>query len=127
MFLPFFDKNGDGYISKSELKSAMKKMDQDCSDEAVERMFAEADLDGDGEVSFKEFVSRLDLEGQQQEATSDRALALELQTQLALDGDGEVSFKEFVSRLDDGGSSRGGGEGGYSGAYSGGYSGGYDG
>ena len=35
----------------------MKKMDEDCSDEAVERLIAEADLDDDGEVNFKEFVS----------------------------------------------------------------------
>lgn len=51
-----FDKNGDGYISKSEMKSAMKKINENFNDEEIDDIIKEADLDDDGEVNFNEFV-----------------------------------------------------------------------
>lgn len=51
-----FDKNGDGYISKSEMKSAMKKMNENFSDAEIDQIIQDADLDDDGEVNFHEFV-----------------------------------------------------------------------
>merc|ERR1719195_477094 len=46
-----FDANGDGAISRSELKNAMK-----ISDTELDIVFALGDLDGDGEISMGEFV-----------------------------------------------------------------------
>merc|ERR1719438_269658 len=46
-----FDANGDGAISRSELKNGMK-----VSDAELDIVFALGDLDGDGEISMSEFV-----------------------------------------------------------------------
>ena len=46
-----FDVNGDGQISRSELKNGMKMSDGD-----LDVVFALGDLDGDGEISMGEFV-----------------------------------------------------------------------
>jgi Ca2+-binding EF-hand superfamily protein len=45
------DANGDGQISRNELKNAMKLNDAD-----LDTVFALGDLDGDGEISMGEFV-----------------------------------------------------------------------
>ncbi|CAH3176449.1 unnamed protein product, partial [Porites evermanni] len=48
-----FDKDGNGYINASELKELMEKLGEKLSDEQIEKMIAEADLDEDGKVSYK--------------------------------------------------------------------------
>ncbi len=42
---------------RSELKTAMKKIDEKFSDREIEQLIAEADMDADGEVNFKEFTT----------------------------------------------------------------------
>lgn len=54
-----FDKNGDGLISSSELRHVMTSLGEKLSDEEVEDMLKEADLDGDGMVNYIEFVGIL--------------------------------------------------------------------
>ena len=56
VFFGFFDKNGDGYISRSELKEALDKLGEDFSDDEIEFMIREADTDQDGEIDYKEFA-----------------------------------------------------------------------
>ncbi|KAG5044381.1 hypothetical protein AAZX31_03G226100 [Glycine max] len=51
-----FDKDHDGYISPSELRSVMRTIGEKVTDEEVEQMVKEADLDGDGLVDYEEFV-----------------------------------------------------------------------
>merc|ERR1711935_261928 len=51
-----FDKDGNGYISKSELKTVMTNLGQTLTDDEIEDMIKEADLDGDGRVNYEEFV-----------------------------------------------------------------------
>lgn len=51
-----FDKNGDGYISASELKSVMESLGEKMTDEQVEEMIREADLDGNGLIDYNEFI-----------------------------------------------------------------------
>merc|ERR1711894_374026 len=50
-----FDKNGDGYICKSELTSAMKKLNENFTDHEIQMLITDADLDLDEKVNFKEF------------------------------------------------------------------------
>merc|ERR1712062_265521 len=50
-----FDKKGDGYICKSELSTAMKKLNENFTDHEIEMLITEADLDLDERVNFKEF------------------------------------------------------------------------
>jgi len=54
-----FDKNKDGFITRSELKSAMRKIGEKVSDKQVDGMVKEADLDKDGKVNYDEFVKVL--------------------------------------------------------------------
>ncbi|XP_037921203.1 calmodulin-like isoform X2 [Hermetia illucens] len=51
-----FDKNNDGLISSSELRHVMTNLGEKLSEEEVDDMIKEADLDGDGMVNYHEFV-----------------------------------------------------------------------
>jgi len=57
--LQVFDKDGNGYISASELKHVMSKLGVLFSDNELQEMIAEADLDGDGQVNFQEFQAMM--------------------------------------------------------------------
>ncbi|WCJ43880.1 Calmodulin [Euphorbia peplus] len=51
-----FDKDQDGFISPYELRHVMMNLGEKLSDEEVELMIKEADLDGDGLVNYDEFL-----------------------------------------------------------------------
>lgn len=51
-----FDKDQNGYISASELRHVMINLGEKLTDEEVEQMIREADMDGDGQVNYEEFV-----------------------------------------------------------------------
>ncbi|XP_020092609.1 neo-calmodulin-like [Ananas comosus] len=59
-----FDKDQNGYISASELRHVMINLGEKLTDEEVEQMIKEADLDGDGQVNFEEFVRMMMLSNQ---------------------------------------------------------------
>ena len=54
-----FDKNGDGKISKEELKVVMTNLGEKLTDAEIEEMIHEADDDGDGSVDYEEFVKMM--------------------------------------------------------------------
>ncbi|XP_044728364.1 calmodulin-like isoform X2 [Chrysoperla carnea] len=54
-----FDKNNDGLISSNELRHVMTNLGEKLSEEEVDDMIREADLDGDGMVNYEEFVTIL--------------------------------------------------------------------
>lgn len=47
-----FDKNKDGLISSSELRHVMTNLGERLSEEEVDDMIKEADMDGDGMVNY---------------------------------------------------------------------------
>ncbi len=51
-----FDKNNDGFLTAHELKGAWDKMGEPLSLQEAKIMIAQADENGDGKVSYKEFV-----------------------------------------------------------------------
>lgn len=51
-----FDKNGDGVISVSELRQVMNNLGERLTDRELQRMFQNADQDGDGEINFNGIV-----------------------------------------------------------------------
>ena len=50
-----FDIDGDGLITEDELKTTMDSLGEPMNEKEVKAMIAEADLDGDGKINFKEF------------------------------------------------------------------------
>lgn len=51
-----FDNDGDGFISPDELRRVMTNLGEKLTDEDVDDMIREADLNGDGLVDYSEFV-----------------------------------------------------------------------
>ncbi|XP_009386769.2 calmodulin-like [Musa acuminata AAA Group] len=54
-----FDKDQNGYISEAELRKVMMSLGEKLTDEEVAQMIREADLDGDGQVNFEDFVQMM--------------------------------------------------------------------
>ena len=52
-----FDKDKDGTITTKELANVMRSLNQDPTEEELNEMIAEVDLDGNGEIDFEEFVT----------------------------------------------------------------------
>lgn len=51
-----FDKDGNGFISAAELRHVMTNLGEKLSDKEVDEMIREADVDGDGQINYEEFV-----------------------------------------------------------------------
>ena len=48
-----FDKDGSGTITSDELKEVMKAMGENLTEEEIDQMIREADIDGDGEINYE--------------------------------------------------------------------------
>jgi len=51
-----FDKDGNGYITAMELRFVMNNLGEKLTEEEIEEMIVEADIDGDGQINYEEFV-----------------------------------------------------------------------
>ncbi|XP_076096051.1 uncharacterized protein LOC143067009 isoform X1 [Mytilus galloprovincialis] len=51
-----FDRDNNGFISAQELRLVMANLGEKLTDEEVEEMIKEADMNGDGQVDYTEFV-----------------------------------------------------------------------
>mmetsp|Transcript_33531 Transcript_33531/g.53456 ORF Transcript_33531/g.53456 Transcript_33531/m.53456 type:complete len:135 (-) Transcript_33531:29-433(-) len=49
----------DEYLSKTELKMVLSVLGENLTDSEVQEMIREADLDGDGQINYKEFVNMM--------------------------------------------------------------------
>merc|ERR1711924_88846 len=47
-----FDKDGNGFISAAELRHIMTNLGEKLTDEEVDEMLREADIDGDGQINY---------------------------------------------------------------------------
>lgn len=56
-----FDKDGNGFISAAELRHVMTNLGEKLTDEEVDEMIREADIDGDGQVNYEGCIALLDL------------------------------------------------------------------
>lgn len=51
-----FDKDGNGMINAAELRHVLTNLGEKLTDEEVDEMIREADMTGDGQVNYDEFV-----------------------------------------------------------------------
>ena len=94
-----FDVNGDGQISRSELKNAMK-----LSDSELDIVFALGDLDGDGEISMGEFIMIMsplakNAVGRFRNCFRDIHELITAFTQIDANGDGSISQQELAAGM----------------------------
>jgi len=54
-----FDKNGNGLVSVAVLRHVMKELGGKLSDEEIDGMIREPDVDGDGNINYEEFVKMM--------------------------------------------------------------------
>ena len=54
-----FDKDGNGFISPAGLRHFMTTIGDKLTDEEVDKIIREADIDGDGRVNYEEFVKMM--------------------------------------------------------------------
>uniref|UniRef100_A0AAX7TJW8 Calmodulin 1b n=1 Tax=Astatotilapia calliptera TaxID=8154 RepID=A0AAX7TJW8_ASTCA len=58
-----FDKDGDGTITTKELGTVMRSLGQNPTEaelqDMINEMIREADIDGDGQVNYEEFVQMM--------------------------------------------------------------------
>lgn len=54
-----FDRNGDGFITKEELRQALLNLGERLTDEELDRMMADADTDGNGLIDYPEFAAMM--------------------------------------------------------------------
>lgn len=52
-----YDTNNDGFITKDELRHMLETLGDHPSEEQIDRMMKDADLNGDGKISLEEFIS----------------------------------------------------------------------
>ena len=50
---PVFDRDGDGFITTRELRHVMHNIGERLSDEELDNMMREADVNGDGKIDYQ--------------------------------------------------------------------------
>lgn len=51
-----FDRDDNGFISAAELRHVMTNLGEKLSDEEVDEMVREADIDGDGQINYEGII-----------------------------------------------------------------------
>ncbi|PSR86744.1 Calmodulin like [Actinidia chinensis var. chinensis] len=51
-----FDKDQDGFISAADLSHVMTNLGENLTDEDIDSIICAADVDGDGQINYEEFV-----------------------------------------------------------------------
>ncbi|KAL4237852.1 hypothetical protein ACF0H5_002564 [Mactra antiquata] len=87
-----FDRDGDGKVSKDELRTAMRSLGQNPTEDELNEIMNEVDKDGNGTIDYDEFVNLM----------SKRSLEVNEEDELRKsfkvfdkNGDGLISFEEL--------------------------------
>ena len=51
--------DGNGYISRQELKVVMMNLGEKLNDDECDQLVDEADIDGDGQINYEEFYQMM--------------------------------------------------------------------
>eukprot|EP00957_Ditylum_brightwellii_P079215 6024638-Ditylum_brightwellii.AAC.1 len=94
-----FDRSGDGRISYEELRSTMSSLGVTMSENALQKVVAQLDTDGNGEISKEEFLewyeSAIDDDGHSMHERAEFLFKL-----FDRDDSGEITIGEFKAALD---------------------------
>ncbi|KAL7598946.1 calmodulin-like protein 30 [Lactuca sativa] len=89
-----FDRDKDGKISRGEYKAIIRALKQGSTDRDVQKIFEVADLDGDGFISFKEFM--------EVQKKGGGVKAVDVQSAFRtfdMDGDGKITVEEVFELM----------------------------
>lgn len=70
----YFDENGDGKISPTELCDRMRIMGEELSLEQAEAVVQSVDSDGDGLLGFDDFLTLVDVQGEEGDGERERSI-----------------------------------------------------
>lgn len=54
-----FNRSGGGFLNESDLRTVLSQMGESVTDEELDALIKEIDVDGDGKISFDEFQQML--------------------------------------------------------------------
>ncbi|CAA7397839.1 unnamed protein product [Spirodela intermedia] len=96
----YFDQNGDGKVSPSELRNCMRKVGEELSEKDAEAVVGSTDSDGDGLLGYADFVSLVAV-GREEEEDGDLR---EVFSMYEMKGEGCItaeSLRRMLRRLGD--------------------------
>ncbi|KAF0882943.1 CALM protein, partial [Crocuta crocuta] len=91
-----FDHNGDGKINTEELGAVMEALGEKLSEDQLKAMIATVDADGDGVISFPEFLEEM---AKRTKDWGSKAEMREVFRAFDLDGDGRISVDELKQAM----------------------------
>lgn len=87
-----FDQDGDGRVSKDELRTAMRSLGQNPTEQDLDEIMREVDKDGNGTIEYEEFIRMMSRRSQ--EINEEEELRKSFKV-FDKDGDGVISFTEL--------------------------------
>lgn len=87
-----FDKNGDGTISSTELGTVMRSLGQNPTENELQDMINEIDVDGNGTIDFEEFINMMAKKMRETDSEEELREAFRV---FDKDGNGHISAAEL--------------------------------